>query len=316
MAASHRPTDDATACKRRLPPSASRPSPGAAQAPPPPPPARPPCTARSWARYSGFAAGLGDGADAASPWCRSRCCALRRRRLARSASASRASRAAWLFGLGGWSLMTAPVCQGAAAGSRPDNGLDVAAHPLRRGCSAAAASGIRRGTCPKEPCAAAVQVAHRRPHAGAGFRVPFGLRPPPPDRGPDRRPRRCRSSGVEHSLGKGEVECSNHSGSTTAFPRNSAIPDRTAARTAPPVRRTRSRELLTNRRQFPWERPWEDVRPLFHAKRRRRRVHGATLDRPATAPRSSRRSARPRSRRRRWSADPTAGHPGAARSRC
>jgi hypothetical protein len=24
----------------------------------------------------------------------------------------------------------------------------------------------------------------------------------------------CRSSGVEHSLGKGEVECSNHSGST------------------------------------------------------------------------------------------------------
>ena len=27
----------------------------------------------------------------------------------------------------------------------------------------------------------------------------------------------CRSSGVEHSLGKGEVECSNHSGSTIPF---------------------------------------------------------------------------------------------------
>ncbi len=30
----------------------------------------------------------------------------------------------------------------------------------------------------------------------------------------------CRSSGVEHSLGKGEVECSNHSGSTINSQKN------------------------------------------------------------------------------------------------
>ncbi len=33
----------------------------------------------------------------------------------------------------------------------------------------------------------------------------------------------CRSSGVEHSLGKGEVECSNHSGSTSFLHKNQYI---------------------------------------------------------------------------------------------
>jgi hypothetical protein len=39
---------------------------------------------------------------------------------------------------------------------------------------------------------------------------PYGI-PPPPDEAP---PERCRGSGVEHPLGKGEVESSNLSGST------------------------------------------------------------------------------------------------------
>ena len=65
----------------------------------------------------------------------------------------------------------------------------------------------------KEPCTLPTQVAHRAPSREGA--VAEGLSRRQFHEPPAIVARRCRSSGVEHSLGKGEVECSNHSGSTT-----------------------------------------------------------------------------------------------------
>ena len=119
----------------------------------------------------------GEESPASSIRCRA--CALRRCRFARNAAARRSARRSasvfWLPELAVfWDFTMAGECRERAMNSSQETCLHL-----------------------RKPCG-----MFRRALRGAFLAAGFSAA------------RCCRSSGVEHSLGKGEVECSNHSGST------------------------------------------------------------------------------------------------------
>jgi hypothetical protein len=169
---------------------------------------------------SAFPAGSVPGPGWSGSAARSRAWTLRRRRLALSAAASRSARAwrASVRRLGEWSVAPALIISAVVA---PDLILPlIAAPPGRRqvgGRHSARFSLAAPGETGEKPGPHRVVtiLRHLSQHQSLHRAAPCG-RFRPPSRPGLLRPRSCcRSSVVEHSLGKGEVVSSILPGSTT-----------------------------------------------------------------------------------------------------